>query len=277
MIETTGAARGEARLFIRRLGSFGAAAVLAVSVALTSCLVQAAEIRVMNSGGFSAAYKALLADFEKSTGHTLQTAWGPSMGTTENAIPVRLARGEKADVLIMVGSALDEMARRGAVVEGSKTKLANSPIGMAVKAGAPKPDISTVEAFKHALLAAKTIAYSDSASGVYIEKEMLPKLGIADAMKGKARMIPATPVAEIVAQGEAELGFQQVSELLPVHGIDYVGLIPPEVQKITTFSAGITTNAAEPEAARALIQYLSSAKAADTIRKTGLEPLSATQ
>ncbi|MBX9650750.1 MAG: substrate-binding domain-containing protein [Xanthobacteraceae bacterium] len=277
MIDPTGAARGEARHFIRRLGRFGSAALLAVSVTLSSSLLHAAEIRVMNSGGFSAAYKALLADFEKSTGHTLKTAWGPSMGTTENAIPVRLARGEKADVLIMVGSALDEMARRGAVVDGSKTKLANSPIGMAVKAGAPRPDISTVEAFKHALLAAKTIAYSDSASGVYIEKEMLPKLGIADAMKGKARMIPATPVAEIVAQGEAELGFQQVSELLPVHGIDYVGLIPPEVQKITTFSAGITTNAAEPEAARALIRYLSSATAADTIRKTGLEPLSATQ
>lgn len=270
--------RREIRTLFGRSGVRVAAALaMAVFVAVFAQGLTAAEIRVMNSGGFSAAYKALQADFEQSTGHKLKTAWGPSMGTTENAIPVRLARGEQADVLIMVGAALDEMGRRGLVVETSKVKLANSPIGMAVKAGAPKPDISSVEAFKKTLLGAQSIAYSDSASGVYIEKEMLPKLGIADAMKGKARMIPATPVAEIVANGQAELGFQQVSELLPVHGIDYVGLIPSELQKITVFAAGVTSNAKEPDAARALIQYLSSPKAAEAIRKTGLEPISAPQ
>ncbi len=170
------------------------------------------------------------------------------MGTTANAIPVRLARGEPDDVLIMVGYALDSLLKDGRAAAGSKVDVALSPIGMAVKAGAPVPDISTLDKLRAVLLAASSIAYSDSASGVYIESEMFKKLGIEDQVKGKAHMIPATPVGEIVAQGEAELGFQQVAELLPVPGITFAGRLPPEVQQVTVYSAGIAANAKQPEA-----------------------------
>ena len=155
----------------------------------------AAEVRVMISGGLAAAYKALVPEFERATGHKVLTAYGPSMGTTNNAIPVRLDRGEPADVLIMVGYALDDPAKKGKVTADSKVDLVKSPIAVAVKSGTPKPDISTPDALKRALLAVKTVAYSDSASGVYVSTEMFGKLGIADEMKDKARKIPATPSA----------------------------------------------------------------------------------
>ena len=174
----------------------------------------------MISGGLTAAYNALVPQFERSTGHKVLTAYGPSMGTTVNAIQVRLERGEPADVLIMVGYALGDLVKQGKVVADSRVDLVKSPIGVAVKSGAPKPDISSAQAIKSALLAAKTIAYSDSASGVYVSTEMFQKLGIAEQMKDKARKIPATPVGEIVARGDAEIGFQQISELRPVAGID---------------------------------------------------------
>jgi molybdate transport system substrate-binding protein len=235
----------------------------------------AAEVKVMISGGLTAAYKALVPDFEKATGNTVVTAYGPSMGTTTNAIPVRLERGEPVDVLILVGYALDDLIKKGKATAESKVELVRSPIGIAVKAGAPKPDISSVDALTRALKAAKTVAYSDSASGVYVGTELFTRLGIADEMKGKARMIPATPVGEIVAHGDAEIGFQQISELKPVEGIDIVGPLPDAVQKITVFSAGVSSTSKEPEAAKALIKFLSSAQAAPVLVKSGLEPIPA--
>jgi molybdate transport system substrate-binding protein len=172
----------------------------------------------------------------------------------------------------MVGSALTDLIGEGKVVPGSRVDLARSFIGVAVRAGALKPDISSAEAFKRALLAAKSIAYSDSASGVYVSTEMFQRLGIVDEMKGKARMIPAEPVGAGVARGEAEIGLQQVSELLPVAGIDYVGPLPSGIQKVTVFSAGVASSAKEPAAAKLLIEYLSSPAAFATIKKTGLMP-----
>jgi molybdate transport system substrate-binding protein len=236
---------------------------------------QAAEVRVMISGGLTAAFNALVPEFERASGNKVLTAYGPSMGTTVNAIPVRLERGEPADVLIMVGYALGDLIKNGKVIADSRVDLVKSPIGIAVKAGAPKPDIGSSDALKRALLAAKSIAYSDSASGVYVSTEMFGKLGIADDMKSKAKMIPATPVGEIVARGEAEIGFQQISELKPVSGIDIVGPLPDELQKITVFSAGIATAAKEPEAGKALIKFLASPAARDTIVKSGLDPIAA--
>jgi len=235
----------------------------------------ASEVRVMISGGLTAAYRALVPEFERLTGNKVLTAYGPSMGTTVNAIPIRLARGEPADVLILVGYALGDLVRSGKVVADSRVDLTKSAIGIAVKAGAPRPDISSAEAVKRALLAAKSVAYSDSASGVYVSTEMFQKLGIVDAMKDKAKQIPATPVGEIVARGEAELGLQQISELRPVSGIDIVGPLPPELQKITVFSAGIATVAKEPEAGRALIKFLASPAARDAIVRSGMEPIAA--
>ena len=218
-------------------------------------IAKASEVKVMISGGLAAAYKELVPQFERATGNTVVTAYGPSMGTTENAIPVRLARGEAADVLIMVGDALGEM----------------------IEQGKAKPDIRTPDALKQTLLNAKSVAYSDSASGVYVGTELFKRLGIADDMKGKARMIPAEPVASVVARGDAELGFQQISELLPIAGADLVGPLPPEVQKITVFSAGLTANANQPEAGRALIAFLASAAAAPALKRAGLDPFPASE
>lgn len=249
-------------------------ALALVTTLLLTPAASAAEIRVMISGGLTAAYKALVPEFEKATGHTVLTAYGPSMGTTVNAIPVRLARGEAADVLIMVGYALGDLAKQGKVVAGSEVDLVKSPIGIAVKAGAPRPDIRSAATVKQALLAARTIAYSDSASGVYVSTEMFNKLGIAEDMKDKARKIPATPVGEIVAQGEAEIGFQQISELKPVAGIDIVGPLPDDLQQITVFSAGIASVSKEPDAGRALIRFLASPQARDELVKSGMEPIS---
>jgi molybdate transport system substrate-binding protein len=247
-------------------------AFLALAVLAFVNSSQAAEVRVMISGGFSAAYRALTPEFERSTGNTLNTSWGPSMGNTPEAIPNRIERGEPVDVVIMVGSALDDLIRASKVIGGSRVDLARSKIGMVVRTGAPKPDIGSVEAFKRTLLAAKSIAYSDSASGVYLSQVLFPKLGVATQIASKSRMIPAEPVGAVVARGEAEIGFQQISELLPVPGVELVGPLPSELQKITVFSAGVAVNAKEPEAGRALIRFLSSATAAATIEKSGLEP-----
>jgi len=242
---------------------------------LLSSAASAAEVRVMISGGLTAAYNALVPEFERLTGHKVLTAYGPSMGTTVNAIPIRLERGEPADVVIMVGYALGDLVKQGKVIAETRVDLVKSPIGVAVKSGAPKPDISTSESVKLALLAAKTIAYSDSASGVYVSTEMFARLGIADEMKDKARKIPATPVGEIVARGDAEIGFQQISELKPVSGIDIVGPLPDDLQKITVFSAGIATVAKEPDAGKALIKYLGSPAVSAALIKSGMEPIPA--
>jgi len=233
----------------------------------------AAEVQVMISGGLTAAYNALVPEFERLTGNKVLTAYGPSMGTTVNAIPVRLERGEGADVLIMVGYALGDLVKQGKVIADSRVDLTKSPIGIAVKSGAPKPDISSAEAVKRALLAAKSIAYSDSASGVYVSTEMFAKLGILDAMKDKARKIPATPVGEIVAHGDAELGFQQISELKPVEGIDIIGPLPDALQQITVFSAGIASVSKEPDAGKALIKFLASPAARAELVKSGMDPI----
>jgi molybdate transport system substrate-binding protein len=179
------------------------------------------------------------------------------------------------DVVIIVGEALDGLIRNGKVIAASKTDLAQVVIGMAVRAGAPKPDISTVEALKRTLLAAKSIAYSDSASGVYLSTVLFARLGIADQIKDKSKMIPATPVGEVVASGECEIGFQAMSELIPIEGIDLVGPIPAEAQKTVTFSAGIAAGAKQPDAGAALIKYLASPDAIPAIVKSGMVPVSA--
>lgn len=237
----------------------------------------AAEIHVMTSGGFTAAYNELVPEFERATGHKVITAYGASMGNAPDAIPSRLARKERADVVILAAPALDALASEGKVVAGSRVDLVRSLIGMAVRAGAPKPDIGSVDALRRTLLEAQSIAYSASASGVYISTELFQRLGIAEQVAGKSRRILSERVGTVVARGEAELGFQQVSELLPIAGIDYVGPLPAEVQRVTVFSAGIAADATEPDAARALIRFFTTAAAAPVIRKTGLEPITVTQ
>jgi molybdate transport system substrate-binding protein len=252
---------------------FAAAAVLPLLCLLVSVRkVRADEIKVVTSGGFTAAYLELVPEYERSTHDKLVTEFGPSMGTTHNAIPIRLERGEAIDVVIMAGPALDDLIRQGKVRAGSRVDLVQSYIGMAVKAGAPKPDIRTVDALKRTLLAAKSIAYSDSASGVYLSTELFPKLGIAELIRAKSKKIEADPVGGVVATGEFEIGFQQISELRPVKGIDIVGPLPPGAQRVTVFAAGIPATAKHPETAKALILWLASPAAYSAIKKSGLEP-----
>ncbi len=233
----------------------------------------AADIKVMSSGGFTAAYNQLTPRYEQASKNTVTTAYGASMGNAPDSIPSRLARGEPADIVILAAPALEELIRQGKVVPGSRVDLARSTIGMAVRAGAPRPDISTVEALRNTLLQAQSIAYSASASGTYLSTELFPRLGVAEQVKHKAKRILSERVGTVVARGDAEIGFQQVSELLPIAGIDYVGPLPEEVQQVTIFSAGIAVGAREPEAARELIRYLASPAAAPTIQKTGMDPV----
>ena len=257
-------------IFYRRF-TRAAALVLAFGL-LAATAARAGEIQVVTSGGFTAAYLQLVPEYERQTHNKLVTQFGPSMGTTHNAIPVRLERGEKIDVVIMAGPALAELIKEGKVRADSRVDLVKSYIGMAVKAGAPHPDISSVDALKRTLLAAKSIAYSDSASGVYLSTVLFPKLGIMDQIKDKSKKIEADPVGGVVATGEFEIGFQQISELRPVKGIDIVGPLPPGAQMITVFAAGIPTTAEHPEAAKALIEWLASPAAYAAIKDSGLVP-----
>jgi molybdate transport system substrate-binding protein len=254
------------RPFSRRASVWLAAAL--ASVALHA---RADELHVMTSGGFTAAYKQLGPGFAAATGDTLDTILGPSMGQSKEAIPNRLARGESADVVIMVGYALDKLIQEGKVARGSRVELADSRIGMVVRAGQPKPDISSVDGLKDVLLHAKSIAYSDSASGVYVERELFGKLGIEAQVKPKATMVPKIPVASVVANGEYAVGFQQVSELLPVPGVTFVGKIPEAVQSVTRFAGGIPVNAKHPEEAKKLLDYLASPQAQPVVQSTGLD------
>ena len=198
------------------------------------------------------------------------------MGDSPEAIPARLARGEAADVVILDGAAADELGRRGMVRADSKIELARSMVGMVVRAGSAKPDIGSVDAFRTTLLAAKSIAYSDSGSGTFLSTTLFPKLGVADQLAGKSRKVrgppSGEPVAAVVARGEAEIGFQQVSELIHVPGVTFVGTIPAELQPGFSFAGALTSNAKQPEAAGALIRFLASPEAATVILKAGLTP-----
>ncbi len=247
-------------------------AALALALAAAAGSTLAADVHVVSSGGFAAAYQALSTGFEKKTGHKLVSDWGPSMGTTKEAIPRRLERGESIDVVIMVGGALDKLVTQGKVSKTDHEVLALSRIGMAVKAGASKPDISSIDALKRTLLTAHSIAYSDSASGVYLSTMLFKQLGVEQYIKDKARMIPAEPVGKVVARGEAEIGFQQISELKPVAGIDIVGPIPESAQLVTPYSAGIVVGAKHAEAAKELLDYLASPEAQALIAQSGLDP-----
>jgi molybdate transport system substrate-binding protein len=249
-----------------------------VAAATLTCLLvtvataRADEIKVVTSATFKPAYLELVPDYQRATHDVLVTEYGPSMGSTHNAIPARLNRGEEIDVIIMAAPRLDDLIKEGKVRADGRADLARSNIAVAVKAGAPKPDISTLDALTKTLLAAKSIAVSDSDSGVYLTTELFQKLGIVDRIAAKVVKIEAIPVGETVASGKAEIGFQQISELLPVKGIDIVGPLPAGAQRVTFFTAGIPVTARNPVAAKRLIQWLASPAAYAAIHKSGLEP-----
>lgn len=230
-------------------------------------------IRVMTSGAFTAAHLELIPQLERVTRKTIVTA-STSVGTGENSIANRLKRGEIVDIVIVADVLLRQFIDEGLILAESHTPVARSAIGMAVRAGAPKPDISSIDALRHTLLLAKSIGYSASVSGQYLTGELVQRLGIADQVLGKCRLVGGGErVGAVVARGELEIGFQQISELLPVPGIEHITPLPPEVQKVSLFSAGVAATTSDSDSAHSVIRFLASAEAARAITKSGLEPI----
>lgn len=260
--------------------TWGRRALLLSAVALAAGCAQQpltgndkAPVRVMTSGGFTAAHKLLAPQFTQQTGIAVESAYGSSMGASPTSIPNRLEKGEVADVVILARSALDQLAAKGLVKQGTQVDLVRSAVGVAVKTGSPVPDISTEDKLRQVLLNAKSIAYSASASGTYYETQMLKKLGIYDQVMPKSRKIVTERVGTIVARGEAELGLQQVSELLPIEGITFAGTLPASVQHYTLFSAGTASTSNNPQGLAQLMKFYTSPAAHKAIRDTGLEPI----
>ena len=245
----------------------GAARLLAAALLVGASAAEAAEVKVMASAAVREAYDVIVAAFEKETGHRVVTVWDGSANITK-----RIAGGEVVDLVITPAPNIDKLIADGKLVAGSRLDVARSGVGIAVRAGLPRPDVSSADAVKAAVLAAKSVAYSSGPSGAYIAA-LFERMGIADKVKDKVTQTPSgVQVADVLARGEAELGFQQVSELLHAKGIDYVGPLPAEIQQITVFSAGLHGAAASPDAARALVRFLKAPEAAPIIRKTGMEP-----
>ncbi|MFG6489574.1 substrate-binding domain-containing protein [Roseateles sp. BYS78W] len=233
-----------------------------------------APLTVASSGGFAEAFKTLSARYEgQAGGQPVQRVFGPSMGDTAGAIPARLQRGEALDVVVMVEPALDRLVAAGWLVPQSKRRLALSRIACAVPAGAPRPPLHTVAQVRQALLQAPSVAWSDSASGEYIQGELLARLGVEAEVKAKGRQIPATPVGEILARHEAAFGCQQRSELQPVAGIDIVGELPDELQRVTPYAAARVARSTHPDAAQRYLDFLAGPDSAPAIRAAGLEPV----
>jgi molybdate transport system substrate-binding protein len=256
-----------------RLRALRSGARVAVLILLTAAAAQADEINVMTSGALSAALRELAPAFERASGSTLTIVSGGSVAGATDSIPDRLQRGERTDVLIMAAAGIDDLAKAGRAVAGSRVDLARSSIGVAVRAGTRMPDIGSVDALKRTLLNAASVAYSSSVSGVYISTELFARLGIADQMRAKSRRVESEPVAAVVARGEAEIGFQQISELRPVAGVEVVGPLPAEVQRVTVFSAAAATNSANPDGGRKLIAFLASPDASGAIARSGMDPI----
>jgi len=226
-----------------------------------------ATIKVMASAAFREAYLELVPEFERAIGHKVTTLWVPSVQMMS-----RLKGGETVDLVILSAASLDELVTAGVIA--NRVDLARSGIGIAVRAGAPKPDISSGEAVKRAVLGAKSVVYSTGPSGIYLAA-LFERMGIAPQVRAKLKQVQGEPAGGVVARGDAEIGFQQMSELLPVPGIDIVGPLPPEIQQITAFSAGLHVAAREADAAKALVRFLTAPAAAPVIRKKGMEPASA--
>jgi molybdate transport system substrate-binding protein len=241
-------------------------AKLAAVMTIVAGMPGAAEIKVMASAAFKEAYLELVPQFERGTGHKVLTLWIPTVQMMS-----RLKAGETVDLVIMAAGAIDELTRLGKIASGSRVDLAKSGVGVAVRAGAPHPDIGTAEALKRALIAAKSIVISTGPSGVYLAG-LFQRMGIADELKAKMKQVMGEPTGAVVARGEAEIGFQQMCELLPVAGIDLLGPLPAEIQQITVFAAGQHVSSHAPDAARSLVEFLTAPHAVPVIQKKGMQP-----
>ncbi len=243
--------------------------VIAAAILLSGMagVANAVEITVLSTQATEQAYRELLPQFEKATGHTVKITYTGTLDAKK-----RIAAGEPFDLLIMASPDIDAFIATGTLAPGSRIDLAKSGVGVGVKAGAAKPDIATTEAFKKALLAAKSIGYSTGPSGNYVIG-LFDRLGIADQIKPKLKQTPTGVfVGTITASGEVEIGIQQVSEMSHFAGVDYVGPLPADIQKMTIFASGIAANAKQPEAAKALVKFTTTPSAAAAFKKRGMEP-----
>jgi len=241
-------------------------AVVAFSLSMTPP-VHAVEIRLLGAGAIKETFLEIAPQFESATGNRVAATW-----TGSADIRKRVGAGERFDLVIVGAPDVDAFIRDGKMLPGSRLDIARSGVGMAVKAGAPRPDISSSEAVKKALLSARTVAYSTGPSGVYVQR-LFDRLGVADQMKDKSKQTPpGVRVAQYLANGEADLGFQQVSELVHETGIDFLGPLPAEIQNVTVYSSGVPAGSNVVEAAKALQKFLSAPAAAAVFRKNGMEP-----
>jgi len=226
-----------------------------------------AELNVLSTLATREAYLELVPEFERASGQNVLTTWA---GTVD--IIKRISAGETYDLIIASKSTIDDFIKTGKLESASQVDFARSGIGIAIRHGAQRPDVQSAEALKHALLAAKAVGYSTGPSGVYLTT-LFERMGIAAEMKAKSRQVPpGATVGPIVASGEVEIGLQQLSELLPVDGIDVIGPLPAEIQHMTVISCGIPAGAKEPDAARALLRFLAAPGARDAIERAGLQP-----
>lgn len=248
------------------------------SLLLAAGIINAATIEVVSSGAFYSTMEDLKPIFEKKTGHTVNLHSGSSMGASPTAIPNRLKRGETFDLIMLASGQLDKMITDGFAVKGSRVDLVHSSIGMMVRKGQPKPDISTKAKFDKALLDAKSIGYSASASGTHIAKDVFPRVGVNEyhQLMGKSKLIVGDRVATWVGRGDLEIGFQQISEIVPFTGdngsVDLIGPIPAPYQKVTIFSVGAAKGGKEPAAAQELVKFLVSQENYPFLVKQGLVP-----
>ncbi len=234
---------------------------------LVSGAVQAAELKVLASGAVKEAYGEIIPQFEKASGHKVSITWA---GTVD--IKKKVAAGEAYDVVIIASNEMDAFVKDGKIAAGTKVDLVKSAVGVAIKPGTPKPDLSNGDGLKKALLAAKSVGYSTGPSGAYLVT-LFDKMGIADQVKAKSKITtPGVPVAGLIRSGDAEIGFQQVSELIHEPGIEFLGPIPSDVQQITTFSGGIPAGSKETAAAKVLQSFLTAKERTDTLKKHGLSP-----
>src|SRR5688572_3737464 len=240
--------------------------VIAVSL-LPAVGAQAAEISVIAAGATREVYEAVAPDFEKHTGHKALVTWSGTAGINQ-----KLAGGEVYDVVIVSAATVDRFIQHGKLAAGSRVDLMKSGVGAGVRAGAPKPDISSSAALKSALLAAKSVGYSTGPSGTHIVS-VIERMGIADQIKPKMKQVPTGGrIGTMIASGEVDIGFQQVSELIHEPGVDYIGPLPPDVQNTTVYAAGVHAQAKQPDAAKLLIKALTTPEAAAAIRKHGMDP-----
>ena len=241
--------------------------IAAAAALILPTVTVAAELKVLSTQATQETYRELIPQFEKTTGHKVTTIFTGTLDAQK-----RLAAGESYDMIIMAGPAIDAQIKAGKVTSGSRVDLAKSGVGVGVPKGAPKPDVSTTEALKKALLAAKSIGYSTGPSGVYMIS-LFDRLGLSEQVRDKLKQTPTGVfVGTIIANREVEIGFQQVSEVGNFPGVDYVGPLPAEVQQTTVFSSGIVADAKEAEAARALVKFLTTPDAGAAFRKRGMEP-----